>query len=504
MRVVLMTLLPSWKAWLPALAQQCTVARRLGGISCGYAWRGALPTEFDFYLHASGLFKAASVACHDVFFMQLALSVSPPDIDTSGLWHGVIKGLTDLGQYEDAYTTLVSTPYEKLKRDCIGQLVYRMCEENAVEQLMAFNFCGLADEVEDALSFKTRNADPRVRPFYSRILYTWYVSRGDYRNAALAMYQRARKLGALIGEKSTFITVAEMQLEAYVVGINALSLIDRKTAWIVLPVTAETGHEPRKRRKLSKHIPEGRYALGKRDTEIVELADMQYEYALLSARLELVRRDPTLLSAGEFLLSPPSIVLRLAHSDRFNTAMATARSLNVDIHDPDAVLGEDTSDWLLTDKVSSWPGTPADRGWRYLRQSLERHDGPETDYRYTKVTFETTLAWDRTSPPPPWLIHTLEAQHPEYLIRTCLRYEVLESALEHTLSLMHRSDARLAQEQPKTASATWLPYTLIDQVLLAAESQSDLSAQGRALQIELRAELSNRVKRVQKYSQSSR
>ncbi len=69
---------------------------------------------------------------------------------------------------------------------------------------------------------------------------------------------------------------------------------------------------------------------------------------------------------------------------------------------------EDTSDWLLTDKISSWPGTPAEKGWRYLRQSLERHDGPQTDYRYTKVALETIMSFDRTSAPPPWLIHTLE------------------------------------------------------------------------------------------------
>lgn len=57
-----------------------------------------------------------------------------------------------------------------------------MCEENAVEKLMTFNFAGFAEEVEDALAFKSRNADPRVRPFYSRIMYSWYILRGDYRN----------------------------------------------------------------------------------------------------------------------------------------------------------------------------------------------------------------------------------------------------------------------------------------------------------------------------------
>ena len=57
-----------------------------------------------------------------------------------------------------------------------------MCEEHAGERLMTYSFAGITDEVEDALAFKARNADPRIRPFYSRILYTWYVSRSDYRN----------------------------------------------------------------------------------------------------------------------------------------------------------------------------------------------------------------------------------------------------------------------------------------------------------------------------------
>lgn len=36
---------------------------------------------------------------------------------------------------------------------------------------------------------------------------------------------------------------------------------------------------------------------------------------------------------ADLLLSPSSVVLRLAQSNRFNTAMATARSLDVDMSD---------------------------------------------------------------------------------------------------------------------------------------------------------------------------
>ena len=117
---------------------------------------------------------------------------------------------------------------------------------------------------------------------------------------------------------------------------------------------------------------------------------------------------------------------------------------------------EDSSDWLLTDNVSSWPGTSADRGWRYLRQTLERHDNAETDYKYTKVAFDTIIAFNGTTRPPLWLVRSLEvsgkwpqhfshvihpppkAHDPEYLIRTYLRYEAISSALAHTLSLIRK------------------------------------------------------------------
>lgn len=282
-----------------------------------------------------------------------------------------------------------------------------------------------------------------------------------------------------------------------------------------MPVAVGNGREPRKRRKLSKHIPESKFAVGKYDSEIIDLADIQYEYALLCARLDLVRKDPSLLSSGQFLLPPTSIVLKLAQSNRFNTAMATARSLNIDMTDlfahltgqclrisrsPDSVIQEDTSDWLLTDRVSSWPGTHVDRSWRYLRLSLERHDSAETDYKYNKVTLETILAFDRSTLPPPWLLQSLAEYHPEYLIRISLRYDILEQALECTMILIRRTDARLARGPPQNSSSTWLPYTLIDQVLAAAASEDNLSSRARFLRQELQMDIANRTKRMQKLS----
>jgi len=397
-----------------------------------------------------------------------------------------------------------------------------MCEEHAIERLMSFNFVGIVDEVEGSLSFKARNADPRIQPFYSRILYTWYVTHGDYRNAALAMYQRARKLAVLsnTNELAQYFSLAEQQLEALIVSSNALALLDQKDTWIVLPIAPEGlgARQPEpKRRKLTRHIPEDRFASGKRDLEIVKLSDVIAESTLLSAQLDLVRKDPELLRSSATLRSPESVVLRLVQNNRFNLAMATARTLEVDMTDlfshltrqclrlsrnPEAVLSEDTTDWLLTDKVTSWAGTPSDRGWRYLRQSLERHDGSDTDLRYSKVVFETIVGLERASTPPPWLVHRLEEHDSEWLIRACMRFELLELALELTLSLIHNAESRLAQDPPKTAMSTWLPYTLIDQLLVATneQTQGDLSKRAIGLRRDLHREVSNGARRAQKSS----
>jgi hypothetical protein len=56
----------------------------------------------------------------------------------------------------------------------------------------------------------------------------------------------------------------------------------------------------RKRRKLTRHIPEDRFTSGKRDSGIVKLSDIVAEYTLLRAQVDLVRRDRELLhSSGE-------------------------------------------------------------------------------------------------------------------------------------------------------------------------------------------------------------
>ena len=73
-----------------------------------------IDSQYSFCVHLSNIFKSASHMYQEVHFAQLAISVAPVDADTSPLWYTVVKGLSDLSLYEDAYASLMSTPYKKL------------------------------------------------------------------------------------------------------------------------------------------------------------------------------------------------------------------------------------------------------------------------------------------------------------------------------------------------------------------------------------------------------
>lgn len=105
----------------------------------------------------------------------------------------------------------------------------------------------------------------------------------------------------------------------------------------------------RKRRKLSRNIPDDKYHKACRDVEVVDLADLRHEYTLVSSRLELIRRQPDLLAASrkccsthrertrvhvahtEHFLTGEQIVSAYAQAGSYDYAMSVARSMGVDM-----------------------------------------------------------------------------------------------------------------------------------------------------------------------------
>jgi len=72
-----------------------------------------MDSEYNYYLFAAELFRNEYVY-HEVKFSKLALQVSPAGVDTGPLWKTIVKGLADLGLYEEAYATFMQISSEVL------------------------------------------------------------------------------------------------------------------------------------------------------------------------------------------------------------------------------------------------------------------------------------------------------------------------------------------------------------------------------------------------------
>jgi nuclear pore complex protein Nup160 len=147
-----------------------------------------------------------------------------------------------------------------------------MCDNDHIDRLVSLNFIGYQSEVEETLSFKARNADPRKQPHYGEVLHAWYVFRGDFRSgeyrskirfepliklvcslpfsnkrtAAAAMYQQGRRLADITYQVGADrYEVVRLQAKSYLAAINALSLVDQQNAWIQYMVSSANGSQVR-------------------------------------------------------------------------------------------------------------------------------------------------------------------------------------------------------------------------------------------------------------------
>ena len=191
---------------------------------------------FDYYRHVVQLCSEEPNAA--LYFGQNALRLVP-DSQHKSLWVAVYLAARKLQRYEQAYSIVAAAPSQwyvssismtnDRQKDLLDSLVTDMCEHHQIGRLNTLGFVNLSHHVEEHLRFQADNSDPFKRPNYYQILYSWYITRGDYRSAGDIMYrqaQRYRDIYTLEGLGS--------QAKCYLAAINALQLVDKRNAWIII------------------------------------------------------------------------------------------------------------------------------------------------------------------------------------------------------------------------------------------------------------------------------
>ncbi|SPO20321.1 related to nuclear pore complex protein Nup160 [Ustilago trichophora] len=274
-------------------------------------------------------------------------------------WFKIFRCQLALDDFEAAYATVMATPYEGVRKDCLRNLVSVMCEEGHIQPLLHFTFPGLQSEVERTLSFKARNSDPLSVPNYYSVLYSYHVFRGDLKSAGAVMYQHAERLGELhrsgpagsdgIDPLERFMVVAVEQAQSYLASINALTMLKHENAWFAHAADPEESYsvngteslfEPtssartvstgKQTSSLTRYVPASAYSQRVREIRVVSVDDVRREYTLALARLELVKRYPD-LAYSTTVLRPSDAVLLFVNSDSFDSAFNMAWSLGVDM-----------------------------------------------------------------------------------------------------------------------------------------------------------------------------
>ncbi|KAI8053729.1 nucleoporin Nup120/160-domain-containing protein [Syncephalis plumigaleata] len=477
-----------------------------------------------YYTYVAGLFEKQSHYEYASDFYQLALKFHLTSSNnkvqslTAQLYSQLFKCYLALHQYDDAFAAMMQNPDPVKQNTCLSQFVIKLCDGQHIGKLCSYAFGGLQSEVEATLEFRARTCGVLATPNYYRVLYAYHVHRGNFRQAARAMYNNAQGLGKVM--PSTFhVDVIANQARSYLAAINALHLVDGTHAWILVDDTNDAGmlgmdddmndddmmndmHDgddrtkshtsTRKRRRVRVQDDHGNKHSVTTNTIMIDMDDMKREYGLALARLQLIRSYPE-MAKTMWVIKPSDAVNLFNQRGQYGHAFALSKVFSLDlspifvsmvrkcvrlaqedlegkpaaynVQDRVFDISTDSDDASYTDSME---GPPSARAWRLLEQLLNRYDSHDTQYQYRALVLEETLKLNRYAKLPAWLTYFYTIHNPEDLIRIYLKYNLIEDAAKQAL-LQIEKEISASNTKPLVTSLHWLPYSLLDTLVKTLE-----------------------------------
>ncbi|KAF9906613.1 hypothetical protein EC991_000413 [Linnemannia zychae] len=397
-----------------------------------------------------------------------------------------------LGLYERAYHTMMQITNEAVRKQYLKELVSTMCGKGDGAQLSLFPFPGLYEDVERMLVSKAQQTPILSSPNYYKALFAYHTYRGDYKKAATHMYEYARRLLSSSPHAESVKLLLTEASETYLTAINSLHLAGPDSAWVIINNAGYGPDEVSKRRRLSTLStssavrPTGLSGREQADNAtkvtVVPLTTMRKEYALVMAKLKLVRDIPEHAAPVAFLLTPretQSMLLRRGYHD-----MATSLGLQYQL-DLDVVFSHLVDCYLRALSVEQ---NELEQGWQRgarsvtvdrtksaaalitLQQYLEKHDHPETNYKHRLEVVSRILEWNPAFDLQPWMTQHYLVHFPEDLIRLYLKFNALEAAAKFSSKVI-QNELNKEEVVSRHSNARWLPYTLLDEIFAQLKEQ---------------------------------
>jgi nuclear pore complex protein Nup160 len=194
-------------------------------------------TVIKYYAKLMQIYEQVSASGLIVQVTSAALLIaSREDENTPIFWSGKFKHLLELNNIEGAYTAMISNPDPVRRKDCLRRFIVVLCECGRVKELCSFPYVGLQDEVVSLIELRARSSDLSNGVFYD-LLYSFHITRRSFRRAAFAMYEYATRLAHELNDLQSL----QKQGKCYLAAMNALRVVEKKSAWIVRPSEWDVG-----------------------------------------------------------------------------------------------------------------------------------------------------------------------------------------------------------------------------------------------------------------------
>lgn len=447
----------------------------------------------EYFVKVMRLFEQAEFPSYVISAASSALTIAAKDDpNIPMLWSVIFKYHLQLEHYSDAYATIVHNTDRTRRRDCLKHFIVTLCDANLFQEICAYPYTNMEDEVVEIIEARARTMDITVNQYYD-LLYSYHVIKGDYRKAASSIYEQSCRLSTeMHGLKSL-----QKQAKCYLAAIAALKLVPSKDAWIVKyqgklatgpqQATAEYSQSP-KRREDGEEIY---YSTSKKKTTktvIVELEDVEKEYLLIFSRLKLIQaKNGDSLSVGPSLSAAETVGL-LAQFGLFDTAFSVALKFKLSLKNIFESLSAKCAQlvkykpneldnrwkWLTYNELGTSQILTAknstDQAFHLLQIYLKKFQENNSSV-YLKAVSSKFLSLGCTL--PAWLIQLYELSNPAELLHMYLCYDMVLEATELSLKYVDailghgKEHLGLNTALHATTPSVWLPYTSFDQLLSA-------------------------------------
>ncbi|PVH96421.1 hypothetical protein DM02DRAFT_617248 [Periconia macrospinosa] len=214
-----------------------------------------------FYHHVLTLFEKAKAHSYAADFAHLGLRSltgnQEMELKTEFLQR-LFTASVQTSRFTEAYTALIRHSDPALQHSSLQKLITSMVSQSQTVALLKFPFVGLRDDVDGILSSLChRTLNLASGPPYHQILYSFRISRGDFRGAATILYERLQRL------KSTSSKIHdpgdESLAQCYLLIINALLSVSAEDAYIVAEQRIDDSMAPawtigKAKKMLKRHV----------------------------------------------------------------------------------------------------------------------------------------------------------------------------------------------------------------------------------------------------------